>query len=84
MHTLHVHTRAWKNKLRAVKPENQVEMYQTLSVLAKEIDVSVFHKRLSSFVQLWMPIEPDFVRYFSQYYQHRAGKKVSCINPKIN
>ena len=44
MHTLHIHTRAWKKKLRAVKPVNQVEMYQTLSVLAKEIDVSVFQK----------------------------------------
>ena len=63
-----------KNKLRTVKPENQMEMYQTLNVLTKEVDVSIFQKRLSSFVQLWMPIEPDFVKYFTQYYQNRAGK----------
>ena len=68
-----MHTRAWKNKLRAVRPENQVEMYQTLSVLAKEIDPSIFQKRQSSFIQLWMPIESDFVKYFMQYYQSRAG-----------
>ena len=86
MHTsyVHVHNRAWKNKLRMVKPENQVEMYQTLSVLVKELDVSVFQKRLSSFVQLWMPIEPDFVKYFTQHYQNRAGKNVSCTNPKFD
>ena len=59
-----------KNKLRAVKPENQVEVYQTLSLLAKETDVSVFQKRLSSFIQLWMPIESNFVTYFMQYYQN--------------
>ena len=56
MHTLHVYSRAWKNELSGVKPEKQVEMYQTLSVLAKET---------SSFIQLWMPIEPDFVKYFT-------------------
>ena len=74
--------RAWKNKLRTAKPENQVELYQTLSVLARELDVSVFQKRLSSFIQLWMPIEPDFVKYFIQYYQNRAGKKYH-VHPKF-
>ena len=68
-----IHARAWKNKLRAVKPENQVEVYQTLSLLAKETDVSVFQKRLSSFIQLWMPIESNFVTYFMQYYQNQTG-----------
>ena len=67
------YTRAWKNKLRAVKPENQVEMYQILSVFAKELDPSVFQKGVSSFIQLWIPIEPDFVKYFILNYQNRAG-----------
>ena len=49
--------RAWKNKLRTVTPENQVEIYQTLSILAKEMDPSVFQKQMSSFIQLWLPIE---------------------------
>ncbi len=65
--------RSWKNKLRAVKTENQVEMYQTLSVLAKEIDQTVFQKRMRSFVELWMPVELEFIKYFTQYYQNRAG-----------
>ena len=58
-----------------------MELYQTLSVLAKEVDVSISQKRLSSFVQLWMPIEPDFVKYFTQYYQNRACK--GCTTYKL-
>ena len=49
MNTPYVRNRAWSNKLRAVKPENQVEMYQTLSVLAKELDVPVFQKQFKQF-----------------------------------
>lgn len=71
--------RAWKNKLRTVKPENQVEMYQTLSVLAKETDAALFHQRLSSFILLWTPIEPEFMTYFSKYYEKRAGNLLKGV-----
>lgn len=71
--------RAWKNKLRTVKPENQVEIYQILSILATEIDPSVFEKRMNSFIQIWMPVEPDFVKYFMQNYQNRAGSYIGFV-----
>ena len=56
-----------------VKSENQVEIYQTLTVLAKETDVALFQKRQSNFTKLWMPIEPEFITYFTKYYENRAG-----------
>ncbi len=65
--------RVWKNKLRSVKAENQVEIYQTLSILAKEINPSVFQMQMKNFIQLWLPRESDFVKYFVQTYQNRAG-----------
>ena len=62
-------------------------MYQTLSVLAKEIDPSIFQKRLSSFTQLWMPIESDFVKYscntiraeFITWQLQKSGRSVTVI-----
>ncbi len=44
-----------------------------MSVLAKEIDQTVFQKRMRNFVELWMPVEFEFIKYFTQYYQNRAG-----------
>ncbi len=41
---------AWKNKLRSLKAENQVEIYQTLSILAKETDPSVFQMQMKNFI----------------------------------
>ena len=38
-----------------VKSENQVEIYQTLTVLAKQTDVALLQKRQSNFTKLWMP-----------------------------
>lgn len=67
-------SRAWKNKLKSVKPENQMEIYQTLSILAKEVDPSVFQKQMDNFIKLWLPHELNFVQYFIQNYQNRAGR----------
>ena len=65
-----------------MKPENQVEIYQSLSILAKETDPSVFQKQMSNFIQLWLPIESDFVKYFMRHYQNRAGinAMASCVH----
>ena len=65
-----------------MKPENQVEIYQSLSILAKETDPSVFQKQMSNFIQLWLPTESDFVKYFMRHYQNRAGinAMASCVH----
>lgn len=53
-------------------------------------DLECFGKRTTcvclpeTIKQFWMPIEPDFVKYFTQHYQNRAGKNVSCTNPKFD
>jgi len=65
--------RAWKNKIRSVGQENQKELYQTLCILSSEIDISTFETRIAQFVKVWTSIEPDFVKYFSEHYQNRAG-----------
>ena len=65
--------RAWKNKLKSVKPEHQAEMYQILCILRLEQNSEVFKKRITEFTKLWLPTEPDFVQYFSKFYVNRAG-----------
>lgn len=72
---MHVY-RAWKNKLKSTKSENQVELYQTLSLLMNELDPVVFQERIKKFKALWLPIEIDFITYFKQYYEGRAGIKL--------
>lgn len=68
--------RAWKNKIKSAKQENQVELYQTLSLLMSEVDPVVFRERITNFVKLWLPIETGFINYFTQYYEGRAGIKI--------
>jgi hypothetical protein len=70
---MHVSYRAWKNKLKSVKPEHQPEMYQTLCILRLEHNPNVFQERVTKFTKLWLPIEPDFVQYFNKFYVNRAG-----------
>ena len=65
---------AWKNRLKAVKQENQVEIYQTLSMLRLEYDSDIFQDRLAKFIHVWSPIEPDFVQHFSTNYGNRKGR----------
>ena len=73
--------RAWKNQLRSVKSDSQQDLYQTLSILESESDRTVFHERMSKFLQLWRNKEPSFVRYFEEYYSNRPGvySEVSAI-----
>ena len=68
-----MHFSAWKNRLKSVKPEHQVEIYQTLSLLRLEQDHIIFQDRMSKFVQYWMPLETDFIKYISINYANRPG-----------
>lgn len=66
--------RSWKNHLRSCKPENQVEMYQTLCILIDEYNLSSFNKILDQFIEFWSNKEPDFISYFKQQFQSRPGE----------
>jgi hypothetical protein len=69
---VHVNHRAWKNHLRGVKPENQIDMYQTC-ILESETSKEVFHTRVKQFTEHWSMIEPQFISYFRDNYANRAG-----------
>ena len=60
--------RAWKNHLRSVKQENQIELYQTLCILESETTEETFHTRIKQFSERWSPIEPQFTSYFCDNY----------------
>ena len=53
-----INYRAWKNHLRGVKQENQIDMYQTLCILESETSKEVFHTRVKQFTEHWSMIEP--------------------------
>ena len=80
---IHLHEyRAWKAKLRSTKSENQVELCQCLSILKNELDPLKLQERMKNFIDLWSPIETDFILYFKQYYESRAGiiKKIIILS----
>ena len=66
-------SRAWKRQLKSVNLENQAEIYQTLCILMSEQDPKQFETKIAQFVVVWETKEPAFVKYFSEYYQTRAG-----------
>ncbi|XP_065899007.1 uncharacterized protein [Dysidea avara] len=70
--------RAWKNKIRSVASQHQKELYQTLCILSSELDLPTFETRMAQFIKVWTPLEPDFVKYFSDHYQSRAEKWATC------
>ena len=65
--------RAWKNRLKSLKPEHQVEVYQTLTILRLEYDSNTFEDQMAKFVRAWVSSEPEFVQYFNTNYANRAG-----------
>lgn len=65
--------RAWKNHLKGVKSESQVEVYQMLSLLESEPDIAVFKERVIQFLNCWKDKKPAFIRYLEQYYFNRPG-----------
>ena len=66
--------RSWKNHLRSVAKENQLNIYQTLCILLHEVDRSLFTTRMKQFTNYWSSKEPDFIKYFNTYYKERADK----------
>ena len=70
--------RAWKKHLKSASKENQLSIYQTLCLLESEVDVNKFHTLMSQFIAHWEPREQQFIGYFKEHYQDRAGKCV-CV-----
>jgi len=56
--------------IRSIAQQNQKELYQTLCILSPKIDTGTFETK---FIKTWTPIEPEFVKYFSEHYQNRAS-----------
>ena len=63
-----------ENHIRSVAKENQLSIYQTLCILLREVDKSLFTTRMTKFTDYWSSKEPDFIKYFNTYYKERAGK----------
>lgn len=71
--------RAWKNRLKSVKQENQIELYQTLCILESETSEKTFHTRIKQFTERWSSVEPHFISYFCDNYGNRADKWAKCF-----
>ena len=67
------YNRAWKNRIKSIQPDHQVEVYQTLCIIASEPDPTTFENRIAQFLKVWGPKEPEFAKYFAENYQNRAG-----------
>ena len=72
--------RAWKNHLRGVKQENQIELYQTLCILESKTNKEKFQTLIKQFIERWTTIEPEFIAYFTEHYANRAGLLVFYCN----
>ena len=48
------------------------------------MDVNVFQIRIAQFTKVWTPIEPDFIKYFSEHYQSRAGMVILVISTLVS
>ena len=64
-----INHRAWKYHLRGVKPENQINMYQTC-ILGSETS-KVFHTWVKQFTKYWSMIEPQFIYFCDNYTNSR-------------
>ena len=70
--------RAWKNRIKLLKEENQTEIYQTLCILQSEPCRELFECRMKQFINTWAKEEPAFINYFRENYQNRAG--IYCVH----
>ena len=69
--------RAWKNRLKSIKEENRNSLYQALNILMSETDLAAFGTTLSNFLEYWSKEEPEFSKYFQEYYATRPGT-INC------
>ena len=90
--------RSWRNNIRSkVSAPNQLEIYQTLCILERELDEATFTTLSKSFIERWEKEDPKFVTYFQEHYCNRTGRSSyvrinvhtchvlkSCINNLIN
>ena len=91
LYTSNLHLRAWKNHLRGVNEQFQLDIYQTLTLPERERDRAVFEEPLVKFTQYWTDKVPAFIQYFQQYYGTRPGKCITwhshttstCKSPNI-
>ena len=61
--------RSWRNNIRSkVSAPNQLEFYQTLCTLERELDEATFITQTKSFIERWEKEEPKFVTYFQEHY----------------
>ena len=49
----------WRGRVKASKPEHQVELYQMLRLLEGELDAKVFQQLMSQFMEYWVAKEAD-------------------------
>lgn len=60
--------------MRVVKDEeNKIRIYQTLCILLQEPCLQNFQKLVAEFHEYWAKKEPEFVKYFEEYYLNRKG-----------
>ena len=72
--------RAWKTHLKGMQTDSQLNLYQTLSLLEVETDITTFHLMMTTFLDYWKDKAPEFISYFEQYYVHRPGNyNIHCI-----
>ena len=68
------YVKAWKKHLKAVKTDNQIELYQMLCLLEAETNPTLFQERIQQFSTYCSSRKPAFQKYFMQYYATRPGK----------
>ena len=70
---MQLYSRAWKKHLKTAAKDNQLTMYQTLCLLETEVDKTQFYSQMSQFIAYWEHKETQFINYFQEHYQERAG-----------
>ena len=54
--------------------EHKIAIYQSLCILLEEPCVETFQSLTDDFQKYWFEREPEFVKYFLDYYLNRKGK----------
>ena len=69
--------RAWQRKLHNTVTDNEhrVQIYACLWMLINEQDVNSFIQKQETFLSYWQEKEAQFVNYFKEEYQDRAGNQ---------
>ena len=60
---------------RIESSDHQIELYHTLNVLMKEQSEERFRSEMGAFIKLWLPHQPEFIKYFNA---SRPGEHAYC------